>query len=118
MFGRPRRFAVLYVLWIAFCAFLFAALRNFEDPARAAGRVLSSDAGRIALRTLRARDRQRFADYEVVHVARARAGEGGRDDRWIVLCDRVPHTALREAIVVELERDSGKLLTIRRPLVR
>jgi hypothetical protein len=44
-----------------------------------------------------------------VHVAAS-------DDRWIVLCDRRPRTALREAIVVELRAADGALLLIRKPV--
>jgi hypothetical protein len=113
-----RRFGWLYVLWIVLCAILFVALARLEDPSRPQGRVLSLDAGRRALAVLRERDPVRFHDYEVVHVARARAGEGGKEDRWIVLCDRVPHTAMREGAVVELDQESGKLLRIRKPEVR
>lgn len=110
-----RRFAVLYILWIALCAVLFFALRGLEDPSRPKGRILSLDAGRRAIAVLRAQDRARYREYEVVHVARARAGEGGREDRWVVLCDRVPHTGLKEAVVVELDRETGALLRIRKP---
>ena len=111
----PRRFVLLYVLWIALCAILFVALRGLEDPSRPKGRVLSLDAGRRAMAVLRARDAARFRDYEVVHVARARAGEGGAEERWIVLCDRVPHTGLGEAVVVELRSVDGSLIAVRKP---
>lgn len=57
-----------------------------------------------------------YAGYEVVHVARARRGEGGEQARWIVLLDKVPHTSLREAVVVELGEEDGKLLRLRKPL--
>ena len=103
----------LYIGWIALCAVLFIALRPLEDPSRPKGRILSLEAGRMALGELRARDRRRFADYEVVHVARARKGEGAAEDRWVVLCDRSPHTSLRGALVVELRSDTGELLRIR-----
>ena len=111
----PKRFAWLYTLWIAICVVLFFALAGLEDPSRPKGRVLSLDAGRRAMAALRSRDRVRFRDYEVVHVARARAGEGGAEDRWLVLCDRVPHSGLREAVVVELRTRDGTLIGIRRP---
>jgi hypothetical protein len=102
----------LYVAWIALCAILFVALRGLEDPSRPKGRILSIEAGRQALAIARARGMQ---DFEVVHVARARAGEGAAEDRWVVLLDRVPHTALAEAVVVELRVDDGTLLRIRKP---
>jgi hypothetical protein len=110
-----RRFAVASLVWIAFCAALFFALRGLEDPSRPKGRILSLEAGRRAIAILHDRDRVRYRDFEAVHVARARAGEGGREDRWVVLCDRVPHTGLREAVVVELGMDDGRLLALRPP---
>jgi hypothetical protein len=65
---------------------------------------------------LRHRDRARYGGYEAVHVAYAGRQEGGGRTRWVVLCDRVPHTALREAVVVELDASDGSLLTIRKPV--
>jgi hypothetical protein len=112
---RRFGFSKLYLGWIALCAVLFLALAGAEDPSRPKGQILSIEAGRRALAVARERDRARFASYEVVHVARARAGEGGQADRWIVLLDRNPPTRLDEAIVVELAVDDGRLLTIRRP---
>lgn len=111
-----RRYVPLYLGWIAICAILFFALRNAEDPSRRRGRIQSQDAGRIAMETLRARDADRFRDYHVVHIAWARRGEGAPQQRWIVLADRLPHTSLREAIVVEVAAEDGKLLRIRRPV--
>ena len=103
--------------WIALCAILFVAFEDLEDPSRPSGQIQSIEAGRRALAILRARDRARFADYEIVHVARARQREGGTDDRWIVLLDRADRTRLREAFVVELRAADGELLRIRRPVV-
>jgi len=48
-------------------------------------------------------------------VARARAGEGGREDRWVVLVDRVGHTRLRDAMVIELRERDGEVVVVRRP---
>jgi hypothetical protein len=107
----------VYVVWIALSAALFAGLSSLEDPSRPAGRILSVDAGERALAVLKARD-SRFRTYEVVHVARASRGEGGSRDRWIVLLDRVPHTQMRDAIVVELALEDGALLAIRKPVER
>jgi hypothetical protein len=83
-----------------------------DDPSRPKGRILSIEAGQRALSI--ARDRG-MRGYEVVHVARARAGEGAAEDRWVVLLDKVPHTRLREAVVVELRVEDGVLLRIRKP---
>jgi len=106
-----RRFWPLYIGWIAFCAVLFIVLGGAEDPARPKGRILSLDAGRRALAVARA---QGLRGYEVVHVARARAGEGGREERWVVLLDKVPHTKLKEAVVIELDVATGTPIKIRR----
>lgn len=109
---RPSRWWPFYVVWILLCAILFLALANADDPSRPKGRILSIEAGRQALAIARQRG---MRDYEIVHVARARRGEGGNADRWVVLLDRVPHTKLSEAIVVELAAEDGRLLGIRRP---
>jgi len=97
-----QRYWLLYPAWILLCAILFLALRHAGDPSRRPGRILSNDAAVRALAILHR------PGYEVVHVA----GEG---NRWIVLCDRVPHTGLREAVVVELDAVDGRLLAIRKP---
>ena len=68
-----------------------------------------------AIAILRTADRTRFAGYQAVHTAWASRGEGGSANRWVVLCDRVPHTAMREAVVVELDGRDAHLLTIRPP---
>jgi hypothetical protein len=106
--GHRRRalFVAIYILWIAVSAALFIAFRGGEDPSRRAGRILSNDAGSRAVAVLRERG---IRGYEAVHVAYS-------DGRWIVLCDRVPHTALREALVVELRAADGSLLVIRKPV--
>ena len=91
------------------CAVLAFALRNGEDPSRRTGRILSNDAGLRAVAILRQVDRARYRDYEAVHVA-------WEVDRWIVLCDRVPHTALRDAIVVEVAGKDGALVRMRKPV--
>ena len=112
--SRDRRFAGLYSIWILLCALGFFALRGAEDPSRRSGRILSDDAGRIAVDVLRKTDATRFRSYEAVHVAYAGQGEGGPLARWIVLCDRVPHTALEQAVVVELEAKTGRVIGVRR----
>jgi len=115
--GQPaRRFGFLYLAWIALCALLFAALHGRPDPSRRSGRIQSDEAGIRAVALLRDRDPKRFSRYEAVHIAWAPRGEGGTANRWVVLCDQLPHTALREAFVVELDGESGRPLVIRRPL--
>ncbi len=105
-------FRWLYPVWFLGCAALFLALGGLEDPSRPEGRILSIDAGARALAIAKQRG---YADYEVVHVARARRNEGAPEDRWIVLLDKVPHTRLRQAVVIELRTDDGRLLRVRRP---
>jgi hypothetical protein len=102
----------LYPAWFVLCVLLFFALRGLEDPSRPKGRILSLEAGQRALTIARGRG---LAGYEVVHVARARRNEGAPEDRWVVLLDKVPHTRLREAVVVELRVEDGTLLRIRKP---
>ena len=109
---RPRRWWPLYAGWIALCALLFFALSDLEDPSRPKGRILSIEAGQRALTIAKQRG---YRDYEVVHVARARANEGAAEDRWVVLLDKVPHTSLREAVVVEVRVEDGTLLRLRKP---
>lgn len=108
---HPRRWLSLYLGWISLCGILFLALWDLEDPSRPKGRILSIDAGQRAQVVVRQRG---LRDHRVVHVARARKGEGAAEDRWIVLLDRVPHTSLNEAVVVELGVEDGRLLRIRR----
>ena len=112
---RPQRYLVLYVLWTILCAALFFALGGREDPSRPRGRILNNEAAARALDALK-RSSPQFAGYEVVHVAYAPRGEGDSENRWVVLCDRVPHTALRDAVVVELRASDGAVMRIRRPV--
>ena len=114
--SRKSRYAVAALSWLVLCAVAFVLLGDAPDPSRRDDRILSNDAGRIALSLMRHRDPARFRDYEIVHVAYSPAGEAGDRARWIVLCDRVPHTALRQAIVVELDARDGHLLAIRKPV--
>jgi hypothetical protein len=111
-----RRYWLLYPSWIVLCAAIFFGLRGADDPSRRHGRILSSEAGVRALTILRERDARIYAGYDVVHVAWAGRGEGGERARWVVLCDRVPHTALSAAVVVELDGADGSLLVIRKPV--
>src|SRR5688572_23065091 len=106
---RARRWTGLYLAWMVICAIAFVALRRADDPSRKRDALLSNDAGRMALTHLRQHDRQTFREYEFVHVARS-------GDRWIVLCDRVPHSALSDAIVVKLRAADGALIRFRRPI--
>lgn len=103
----------IYGGWIALCAVLFAGLSGADDPSRRADRILSNEAAGRAVRIAAARPD--LAGYGVVHVAFARAAEGGAEPRWVVLLDRDPHTSMRDAVVIELRASDGKLLRIRKP---
>ena len=107
-----RRPWLLYPAWFALCAILFVALDGLEDPSRPRGRMLSVEAARVAAAIAEQRG---LRGYEVVHVARARAGEGAAEDRWVILLDQVPHTSLQRAVVIELDIESGSFLRMRRP---
>ena len=107
------RFGLIYISWIAICAALFVALSGAEDPSRRRDRILNIDAAAKAQQILT--HDARYRGYEVVHVAYANRGEGGSEARWVVLLDRMPHSALHDARVVELRASDGKLLTIRAP---
>jgi hypothetical protein len=109
----PRRFFLLYPVWIGLCAILFIALRGADDPSRRHGRILNTEAGERAIAILHQRDPVHFRDYEAVHVAWAGHGEGAPEDRWIVLCDHARHTNLTEAVVVEVDGKAGRLLRVR-----
>lgn len=115
MTQRSRGYAFVYAGWILLCAVLFLALRGAEDPSRRKGRILSDDAAFRAVAILRQQDLSRYAGYEAVHVAFAGKGEGAPLARWVVLCDRVPHSALSEAVVVELRAEDGTLIDTRAP---
>jgi hypothetical protein len=107
-----RRFFALYTGWILLCGIAFFALRGAEDPSRRHGRILSNDAAMRAVDELHAK---RIDGYVPVHVGYAKRGEAGNEDRWIVLCDRMPHTELHDALVVELRAKDGSLITVRKP---
>jgi len=98
---------VLYAVWISLCAIAFVALRGAEDPSRRHGRILSNDAAVRAVNVL-------GKEYEAVHVGYAKKGEAGSEDRWVVLCDRKPHTRLKAAMVVELRASDGAVIAVRR----
>lgn len=108
-----KHFSLIYISWIALCAVLFVGLRGAEDPSRRRDRILNNDAAARAAAIL-TRD-ARYRGYEVVHVAYANRGEGGAEARWVVLLDRVPHSALHDARVVELRASDGKLIGMRAP---
>ena len=113
--SRNLTFGIACAVWVAVCGGLVVALDDAPDPSRRKGRILSNDAGRIALEVMRGRDGARFRDYEAVHVAHAPRSGGRSEARWIVLVDRVPHTGLRQAFIVELRASDGKVLTVRKP---
>jgi len=107
-----RNFALVYTGWILLCGVLFLAFSGAEDPSRRRDRILSNDAGARAAVIAAQRD-PRYRGYEAVHVAYAGRGEGGREARWVVLIDRVPHSG--RGVVVELRASDGALLGMRPP---
>ena len=110
-----RRFWLLYPAWILSCGLFFFSLRPLYEGPRGSGRLTSDQASERALEILRLQNDKRFATYDAVHAAHARDGEAGPGSRWIVLCDHPDRTALREAVVVELESKTGNLIRIRPP---
>jgi hypothetical protein len=110
-----RRFWVLYVVWIGGCALLFLLMQalEMEDPSRRRDRILSDEAGRIALALMVERDAARYRAYEVVNVAWSREREVAPDERWIVLLDTAVRSGLDDAVVVELD-PMGKPIRVRR----
>jgi hypothetical protein len=111
---RNQRIGIACALWVAICGGLVVALDNAPDPSRRRDRILSNDAGRIAVAEMRRRDAARFRDYEAVHVANAPRSGGRSEAKWIVLVDRVPHTGLRDAFIVELRASDGAVLGVRK----
>lgn len=111
---NDRRYWLAYPAWIAVCAVLFVSLAHIGSPTRHSDRIDDDRATVLALAQLRALDRARFADYEVVHVTYARRGEAANDSRWLILCDAKGRTSLREAVVVELSARDGSTLEIRK----
>jgi hypothetical protein len=95
------------------CVLLFAGLGDAQDPSRRADRIPPDRAAAIAVRQLAG---HRAPGYQAVHVAYAPSGDESGNPRWVVLCDRAPRTALRDALVVELHARDGKLLAIRKPV--
>jgi hypothetical protein len=107
-----RNIALVYTGWILICGVLYLALSGTEDPSRPRGRILSNDAGARAVIIAAQRD-PRYRGYEAIHVAYAGRGEGGREARWVVLLDKVPHSG--HGVVVELRASDGALLEMRLP---
>jgi hypothetical protein len=111
--SRKVAYLVAAALWIALCSAAFVLLDDAPDPSRRTDRILSNDAGRIALAAMRRRDRARFRDYEVVHVAHARRLPWRDEPQWVVLLDCIPHSGLSEAVVVELRAADGAVVNVR-----
>jgi len=107
-------YPVLYPAWLLVCAISFYALRSAPDPARPSELFTPTTAREEALGHLREFDPTRFDDYKVVDAGVYRDPASG-ERSWIVLCDTVPRSALKRAVVVDLDARSGKVLRTRRP---
>lgn len=101
-------------LWLAACAMAFVLLRGAPDPAEPRGRI---DERRAGVEAIAALSDSRGGAWSVVKAAPALAGEPARH-RWIVLCDRPGRTAMRQALVVDIDADTGRVDGIRRPIPR
>jgi len=108
-----RRFWLLYPLWISISVLLFFGLRGAEDPSRPSGRIDQTSAGKQAISFLQASNPGKYRTYEVVHVTYAKKGDDGTSSQWLVLCDSEERSALRDAVVVELDATTGRPLRIR-----
>lgn len=97
---------------------LFFFLRGAGDPSRPSGRIDQAAAGKQAITYLQASNPERYRTYEVVHVTYATKGDDGASSRWLVLCDSEERSALREAVVVELDATTGRPLKIRNAVLR
>ena len=110
-----KRYWLLYPAWIVVCAILFFALRPLGDPARPPGLIGPAKAEELALQILRDDQGSEYASYQVINAAFAGEREIGPPARWIVLLDSPSSSALRQAVVVELDAASGELIRIREP---
>ncbi|MGA7617186.1 MAG: hypothetical protein WBX15_18630 [Thermoanaerobaculia bacterium] len=109
-----RHYWIVYPAWIVVCAALFVLLQGTGDPARPSDHLRDEVARVHSLSVLRATDPAAFARFDVVHSAYDR-GPGDPNGRWVILCDIPERSALRRAVVVELDGQSGAKLDIRRP---
>lgn len=103
----------VYILWILFCALLFAALRGADDPALPAGRITEREAVESAAASLEALGREGV--WREVHAAWSPAGELGDEARWVVLFAQRTPQGRQEALVIEVNGGSGKPIRVRRP---
>ena len=111
---RSRFYISLYPAWVLVCAVLFLMVRDAPDPSRPSGRMTPEKARLTALSHLRAFDAARFGEYHVIDAAVYRDLE--LDERvWVVICDSTPRSALRRAVVVDLDANDGVVIRTRRP---
>ena len=112
--ARRRFYPALYPAWIVVCALLFLVLRDAPDPSRPSGRMTPAQARVTALEYLAKYDAARFGTYHVIDAAVYRDVQ--RDERvWVVICDSTPRSALKRAVIVDLEADTGEVVRTRRP---
>lgn len=109
-----EKFWVTYPAWVGVCALILVAVHDMEDGSRRRTRISNGRVADLAISLLKENHGSRFEDYTVAHVAYARKGEIGETSRWVVLSDQEDRTALRHAIVVEIEVDSHSPIRFRR----
>jgi hypothetical protein len=110
-----RRWWLLYPAWILLCGALFVILQGAADPSRPAGRIEQNRAAEIAIRHLQRADATHYSGFEAVDTSFRRGEGGSQSAAWLVLCDSTGKSTLREAVVVEVDASSGKVLRVRSP---
>jgi hypothetical protein len=103
-----------FTAWTALCAAAFVALGHAEDASRPEGRISPYQAEIVALDYLEALDAAAYAHFETVDSAIYRDRQRHRT-AWLVLCDDVQPSQLKRAVVVEVDAESGRVVTMRRP---
>lgn len=101
-------------LWLAGCTTAFVFLRGASDPAAPRGRI---DEGRAGSEAITALSASRGGAWSVVNAAPVSDRDPVRH-RWIVLCDRPGRTGMRQALVVDIDAETGRVEGIRRPIPR
>ena len=105
------------IIWWIACLAAINALRGVPFAERDQP-ITMEVASEIAIEELRAVDPDRYEDYVVLNAAYSKSGELGLEPRWIVLCDDIDRTGLREAVAMDIDSETGRVLRIRKGLRR